>query len=253
MRLAVIGAGIGGSMVARVASAAGHDVTVLADPLLVPASHAALCVVNPRWFKGQGRSDAMHALDTYSQLGAVTSNAARYERYDRTGESVRVGEFFAVDPARVLVEPDSPWTWHEGRPRGFDAVVLCLGAAGPTPGERTWGVTTLVDSSERGMYCRLAAPRQLLFSVNHNGHQARLGSSVAPTAELAFLRQDKILAKLPTPSRFGWTDLVGQRLMPTDEPGAIRHLEAGLWSLDGFGRVGYSLAPARAKRLVALL
>jgi hypothetical protein len=252
MRVAVIGAGIGGSMVAHFARQAGHDVTVMASPDHRPASQAALCVVSPKWFKGQGRTDAYFALDTYSQLGAISADVALYERYDRSGESVRQGEFFAVDPHRVLVEPDTPWTWEGERPNSFDAVVLCLGAAGPSPGERTWGVTTLVHGDEPGMYCRLAAPRQLLFSVNHDGVWNRLGSSVAPTEALARKRQAQILDKLPVAEGL-LRHIVAQRLMPESEPGVIRHLEDGLWSLDGFGRVGYSLAPARARQLVAKL
>ena len=119
---------------------------------------------------------------------------------------------------------------------------------------RTWGVTTLVRGGERGLRGRLNRPRDVSFAVNHDGINTRFGSSVAPDEALAYDRQfrsERAVGEfLPEGER---THVTGVRLMPTAGIGYVRALGDGVWSLDGFGRVGYSVAPRRAVELLGVM
>lgn len=254
MKILVVGNGIAGSCVARRAQQAGHRVVVTADPARPAAARAALCVVRPSWFSGVERKAVWEALAWYDDQKAISSGIADYSAYN-TGKRERRNGYFAIDPAKVLVEPDID-DWYVERPEGYDAVVLCLGAHADVPWKRTWGITTVVQAEGPALRAHFARPREVLFAVSHDRRHVRFGSAVGNTEAQARFRQGMMedraraagmLPEGPT------TRIHGVRLMPPSQVGPIENPEPGLWTLHGFGRVGFSFAPSRADELVSKL
>lgn len=237
-------------MLARMAREGGWSVTVAASSDRPPASAAALCVVNPMWWRGQQRAAVRAALREYGRLRAVSCAEATYTAWNKVGSTIRQS-FYGIDPARVLVEPDLELDWFaEGRPDGYDVVALCMGADSDREGKRAWGVTTIVNAPSSTLACHLAGPRRLLFAACHDAATTRFGSSVAADMDTAFSRQirDEHNAGglLPEGER---SYVAGVRLMATPK---VRR-DGSVWSLDGFARVGYSLAPAEVTFLLAAI
>lgn len=254
MKLLVVGAGIAGSCVALRAREAGHQVTVMADPNRPAAAKAALCVVRPSWYGGVERALVMGALAWYQSIGALTSTLADYSSYHSSIRERRSG-YYAVDPNNVLLEPDIEG-WYEDRPEGYDAVALCLGAHAEVPWKRTWGVTTVAQAEGPALRAHFARPREVLFAVCHDQRTIRFGSSVGATEAQATFRQGmmedraRAVGMLPDAPT---SRLVGVRLMPEGQVGPIENPAPGVWTLHGFGRVGFSFAPSRADELVSKL
>jgi len=251
VRLTVVGAGVVGSSVAILARESGHDVTVIADPDRPPASWAALCVFKPAWQRGPDRDAAEWTLGYYRERGMLTTGQVSWTSYRRPdGPQLRDG-YYAVDPTAPLVVPDVAGQWPDVDLTA-DVTVLCRGAYSDAPGSRAHGVTSVwQDGTRPASRGHEDRPRNALYAVSHDGRTVRFGSSVARDARDALTRQIRDEAKasavgiIPegTPER-----IAGVRLMP--EPGQrplqiVQH-GASVWSIEGAGRVGYSLAPARA-------
>jgi threonine dehydrogenase-like Zn-dependent dehydrogenase len=255
VRLLVVGNGIAGSCVARQARARGYRVTVMADPGRQPAAKAALCVVRPLWFNGIERRMVWHALGWYETLGAITTGLADYSAYTTPSKRERRNGYFAIDPYKVLVEPDLAET-YVSRPEGYDAVVLCLGAHADVDWVRTWGVTTVVAAEGPALRAHFARPREVLFAVCHDHEHVRFGSSVGASEPEARHRQNLLeergRAVGMLPDGFA-PQVVGQRLMPPGQVGPVELVGPGVWTLHGFGRIGFSFAPVRAEELLAKL
>jgi glycine/D-amino acid oxidase-like deaminating enzyme len=253
MRLLVVGNGIAGSCVAHQARARGYRVTVMADSTRPAAAEAALCVVRPSWFSGVERSMVWHALGWYERIGAVTSGLADYSAYNTKIRERRTG-YFAIDPSKVLVEPDLD-DRYEGRPEGYDAVTLCLGAYSDVFWKRTWGVTSVVEHEGPALRAHFARPREVLFAVCHDGAHVRFGSAVGATESQARFRQQMMEDRARAVGMLSGdvSHIVGQRLMPPGQVGPVELREPGVWTMHGFGRVGFSFAPARAEELLAKL
>lgn len=254
MRLLIVGAGIAGSALARLARASGHHVTVLADPDKPRASEAAVCVLRPEWFAGDLRYAAQWTLTWYQQQGwlAAGSTVAHTYRSDRV---LRRSGYWTIDPALPLVEPDELGEWNGGR-RGVDATVLCRGAAGSDlPWKRLAGATLIAARpGPVGLASLEERPRFTTFAFS-TGTELRFGSSSAADPDVAVERllaseqRARAVGILPAgPAR----RITGLRLMPPTvaETGRPRRLAEGLWAMEGFGRVGYSLAPFLASRLL---
>ena len=261
MRVLVVGAGIAGSSFARLGAEAGLDVTVVADPRLVRSSEAALCVTRPSWFAGQALEECEWTLDWYRGHGWLTDGIARYGSYRSTKVEARPG-YFAVDPVAPLVDPDILDDWRNVAD-DYDLRVLARGAHSDLDWRRQHGATTIVDSD--GHALPLVAyhdrPRSVMFAVCHDGDTVRGGSSKAPTAEQAIERQQRDYEKALALGLVSWIEpghvgdasmISGVRLVPPKwvEPGALRWLDDRTVAVEGFGRVGYSLAPARMAALV---
>mgnify|MGYP003641719767 CR=1 FL=1 len=255
MRVLVVGAGIAGSSFARLGVAAGLDVTVVADPRLVRSSEAALCVTRPSWFAGQALEECEWTLDWYRAHGWLTDGIARYGSYRSTKVEDRPG-YFAVDPVAPLVDPDILDDWRNVAD-DYDLRVLARGSHSDLDWRRQHGATTIVESD--GHALPLVAyhdrPRSVMFAVCHDGDTVRVGSSKALTVEQAIERQHRDYEKALA---FGLVErgeaslISGVRLVPPPgvEPGALRWLDDRTVAVEGFGRVGYSLAPAKMAALV---
>lgn len=255
MRITVVGAGVVGSSVAILAREAGHDVTVVADPARPPASWAALCVFKPGWQRGADRDAAEWTLTYYRERGMLTSEQVQWTSYRRAdGPQLRDG-YYAIDPVAPLVDPDVVGSWPDVNPPA-DVVVLCRGAYSDRGGKRAYGTTSIYRAFAhppiRGHEDR---PRNALYAVSHDGRTVRFGSSVATDERDALTRQIRDEGKamsagiLPhgQPER-----VTAVRLMPDPHtrPLPIVPLADGIWAIEGAGRVGYSLAPARAREFL---
>lgn len=283
LNLLIVGRGIAGSMLAHHAIDRGHKPTVVAPPDRPPASAAALCIVRPDWFPAgsPSRDDADWSLAWYERRDMVTVSQARWTTF-RGGEPRLRDGFYAVDPARVLLVDQEvvsaefvarPGVWSVEHLSGFqecltdsnsedyDAVVLCLGSGSDREGQRSWGATTVWDVDLDGPVIagHEDRPRNALYSVSHTGRQLRFGSSKAPTEGEALDRQ--VLSEMVAhrvgivPAGASTERVVGCRLMPArnETPGLIRRVSDRVWACDGFGRVGFSLAPARMWSLIQLI
>lgn len=251
MRLVVVGAGIGGSSIARRAMERGHDVTVVSDGDRPPASRAALCVVRPSWFRDGPRRECEASLAWYAEHGWLTSTVARVSTYRRDGVEQRAG-FYSLDPRNPLVTRWIEGVWPDDCDPDW-ATVLCRGAYSPSSWKRAHGVTTIYrDYAEQRVVAHEDRPRNMLYAANHDGFTLRFGSSKGANDEVALDRQMRDEGKAATagllPADAPIERVFGVRLMPpsVDHAGLLVRLADRLWSFEGFGRIGYSLAPARA-------
>jgi hypothetical protein len=117
-------------------------------------------------------------------------------------------------------------------------------------------VTTLAHAEGPALRAHFARPREVLFAVCHDHQTVRFGSSVGATEDQAHFRQTMMedraravgmLPEAPTDR------VVGVRLMPQGQVGTVENPAPGIWTLHGFGRVGFSFAPSRADELVSKL
>lgn len=253
MNFLVIGAGIAGSSFARIARENGHRVVVAADNTKQRSSEAALCVVKPSWFKDEYRKEAEWSLAYYRRHGWITSEEAEYKSHLRDGLEIRKG-YYGIDPIAPLVEPDIELDWSLEHPINgdYDHTVVCRGAYSDLNWKRLWGTTSVYRQAgpiiSRAFNDR---PRSVIFNCSHDGQTLRFGSSRAKTEREALEKQTDDERKAANagfiPTRKPDFYVHGVRLMPPTlkDAGLIRSLTAKATAVEGFGRVGYSLAPAR--------
>lgn len=261
MRLLIVGRGIAGSSLARHAVERGHDVTIIADPDHNTASLAALCIVRADWFTDGPRDDALWSIEWYRKLGAITSESMNWRTYRKPGDRQRDG-FVAINPLVPLVEtPEfevlrATWPIFDADP--YDATVLCRGSGSDLDWKRRWGATSRWRSDiEAGMAAYEDRPRNALYVVSHGNGELRFGSSIANDPAAAVNRQIEAVItanalRLVPPANEIALTTTGIRLMPPKgvEAGLVRRLSGATWACEGFGRVGFSLAPARTYRLL---
>lgn len=261
MKFLVVGAGIAGSSFARLAHADGHDVTVVASATKQPASRAALCVVKPSWFKGEYRNEAEWSIGWYRDNGWLTAEQANYRSHRHDRNETR-GGYFAIDALAPLVEPTiyDEWNYESALNDEHDHVIVCRGAHSDSTWQRLYGATSIMRSN--GVVATWAyndRPRSVLFACSHDGETLRFGSSKAKTIEKALDAQrkeeHKALEANFIPQDAGRYYITGVRLVaPTlDEAGKPRAISTNMTAVEGFGRVGYSLAPARMFSLLRAL
>lgn len=248
--LVVVGNGVAGSSVARAARERGLSVLVVGNGAPA-ASSAALCVVRPAWLPREARPDVAAAVAAYEAVGAIVAATADVSSWVNPEPETR-GGWWAVDPARWTVPLDEAATWPEV-PEAR-ATVVCLGAAGDRAGTRRWGATAVhraVTLTGPIVRAHASRPRRVETAVRV-GRTWRVGSTVAPTEAVAVDRLGALVAASPVLDRLGDPlDVVtGLRLYADDGSRLRRRLGPTTWALDGFGRLGFSLAPAAARFLV---
>lgn len=266
--LIVVGAGIAGSCVTRMARERGFDVTVVAGEAR-PDSLAATAVLRRGYHAGRaGELEAWdYALTMYAEWGVRMHRGGLVSSYRRPlGGEVADRDWLLLDPAAALVEADvrrEVLSAHGGRVwfgRGdglaAGAVVVAAGARGALApsGAVTWGVTWLhsedaLRAPEDVKVYQYAPYRTIVGGVA--GGRARVGSSSSVSEEGAVAQARKMLGVawdlgwLTT--RDGWEMRVGTRIKTDD---VWRRAEDGHWEIGGFHRTGYALAPLAAREVL---
>lgn len=272
--LIVVGAGIAGSCVTRMARERGWGATVVAGEAR-PDSLAATAVLRRGYHSGRaGELEAWdYAVGVYAEWGVRMKRGGLVSSYRRPlGGEVEDRDWLLLDPAEALVKADvkrEVLSAHGGRVwfgrgdglaagagGGRGAVVVAAGARGALApsGSVTFGVTwlhapdALRAPGDVKVY-QYAPYRTIVGGVA--GGRARVGSSSSVTEDGAVTQARKMLGVawdlgwLAT--REGWEMRVGTRIKTDDH---WRRAEDGHWEIGGFHRTGYALAPMAAKEVL---
>lgn len=272
MNIIVVGAGIAGSWFTRLAREAGHKVTLISAG--IPDSIAATAVLR-RGYHAKNHDDQLswdRSMQLYERFGFGFTAGATVTNYRVPGERFDK-DWRLLDPAGPLVSPDLNASVRDVRRNSVtlrddlhnmtaDFVVKATGASfgdyTGNFGRRSYGVTwTNRDTSMLGAGLRIHhfAPYKTI-AAGVAGGVARLGSSSAASPEKATEQAVKMLdlaVRLGiTPSRDGWTPILGSRLKLTDArtPRTGKVFPYGFWEMRGYHRTGYAMAPADAESLL---
>jgi hypothetical protein len=248
MRLKVFGAGIAGSALTRMARDRGHDVTLVS--LGQPASAAALAAVRLSWTAEKER--AAESIAWYDEHGWVVCNGARV--ISQKGEERNETGWWLIDPTGPLVQPDEVREATTAdvlmREEG-EVLVFALGSGAADAGKLSYGATAIgppIDGPALQV-AHLAPYKSVL--VGTAGGFTRVGSSKGKTQPDADLRLLNLVSAAAVrgliPPDHPWEIIRGARA----EARADRLLRSrSYWSLRGYGRLGYTLAPADARELI---
>jgi hypothetical protein len=251
--LTVVGAGVAGSALTRIAKERGHHVRLVADDTAY-ASHVALAIVRPSYASKDpnGRLACEFSLEEYRKAGCQIVEGAEVSTWMRTTPKLEK-DWWSVDPLGYLLEPDE--YDHVERDWVDPNTEFTIHATGHAldEGSRTFGYTWMsLDPgalSFRGLRVYHFAPYRTVDGVSYD-RGCRLGSSVARTKEAARAQAHK---QFEIARRLGWI-VSDDWLVYGGERGyrenvAQREAERR-WSLGGFHRSGWSLAPFYAARVI---
>lgn len=255
--LAVVGAGIAGSALTRMAREQGLKVTLIADPSRPPASHCAICVLRRSWRSKDERPDFDFTHGWYEAHGWVVTKQAVVMNKKR--QTALQNDWSLVDPHGPLLRPDETRrVTPEQALESADRVVFATAFNGPFPADPLYGATAIlpVAAMDKGHPLRAAhlGPYQCV-QIARVGGSVRVGSSKGKTREAAIERCQKLVMaaadrKIIDPSYASQAEyLVGVRAVHR-KPNGDKHwmrMSPNVWWMGGFARVGYSLAPSVAR------
>ncbi len=255
MDLTVVGNGVAGSALARLARADGLSVKVVGGP--PSASLAALAVLKLSYLAAEpDAAEAIaFALEQYRDAGCQVIEGAWVSSKQKP-EPVRQADWWAIDPTPYLVQPDFTGKVSAGwRDPQSDVTIHATGAAG-IEGKLTYGVTWYNAAhwalKVDGMAVHRFAPYKSADAVRYrNG--CRLGSSSSKTLAGARTEAGRIFDEAKQQGWIGtdsgWVAIVGTRVQ---RERLVENLndDGTLFSFGGFHRSGWSLAPIRAKQLL---
>jgi hypothetical protein len=254
VRLIVVGAGLAGSWLTRVARDQGIEVTLIGDTC-EPSTAAAVGLLRPTHLAPEDRPLLAKSLRAWADHGVAVHSGAQVTRWDKPGVKYQ-GDWYVVDPTRACLEPDVLGT---AKPVGLDVVEVdgtayeghVVWCDGQGEGRRTYGVTW-THPDPRALPHPLAvhhlAPYKVVAAASFPTG-CRLGSSStgdpgsAAAAGLKLL-SSAVMAGMINGTLDGWQPIRGTRLhrektLTLDGPyGAYR------WS--GFHRTGFGRVPAAA-------
>lgn len=268
MKLVIVGAGVAGSVLARLARERGHDAWIVA-PHEEPNSLAATAILRRAYHNNKPDEQQAfdYAVEQYAMWGIPLIKGALYTSH-RTGDRERKdNDWLLIDPKAPLLPEDvqahvvsvhgkRAWV-GPGRCIEGDAVVTAVGATGhlAPPGKLTWGVTWEASGAHAVVQPDILRAHQyapyktLICGVI--GGTSRLGSSSAIKYETAVAQSKKMLAlayEMGWVRSLGdWYPRMGARLQT---PRQWWREPDGSWRLGGFHRTGYALAPYAAAQLL---
>lgn len=255
--LIVIGAGLAGSWLTRVARDRGVEVTLVGDDL-EPPTYAAVGLLRPTHLPETDRPLLARSLRAWSEHGIAVHAGAQVTRWDKPGRNFQ-HDWHVVDPTRACLLPD---VTGRAKPAGANKVVVdghdltgtVVWCDGSGDGRRTYGVTW-VHPDPRALKHPLAvhhlAPYKVVAGASFPTG-CRLGSSSTADPATATASGIKMLAEAVrvgiTDSTDGWYPVSGTRLQRThtltpDGPD-------GAWRWSGFHRTGFGVVPAMAPRVL---
>lgn len=248
--LIVVGAGIFGSTLTRMARLRGLDAHLIGNE--PPSSLAALALSRPAWSQSHGEARAW-----YESLGAVRASSALVSRAG-WDEPRRQHDWLLIDPGAPLLKPDermlvSGWEpgllfVHSGELRRARLVVISAPVHGWAPDSFGSTVVGSNDGWDPGLHVHWLRPYHFLASVVEP-LTIRLGSSVASSQDEADKRAIRMLgeareAYMPVPT--DWKLTRGKRF----GKGTVRSEQPGLVLMEGMARSGYAEAPKLARELL---
>lgn len=243
VQVVILGAGIGGSCLARTLAERGVEHVVVDPAPERAASRAALALLRSTWAPGTAQ-----ALATYAAWGVPSRSGATVTSYRTPGAEKWQRDWHLVDPSAPLVESRR----ELGNVTG-SVTVDCTGTRTFTVG-KTYGVTWVAEPdalADTELRVHHLAPYKVL-AAGVTGGTARLGSSSARDLAGARRQADAMLDKAVelgwTPSRTAWRAVEGVRSHAEDRPYAER-TAIREWRFGGFHRIGYAVAPIEAVRL----
>lgn len=266
----VIGAGIAGQSAVRSIRARGMSVLLLSqyDPMM--GSNAAVGVIRVAWFKSpKQRLRVRRTLDIYRENKWLIAKEADVTSWQRPGIMKREKDHFLVDVPLTLGEPtletlveriEYPTVIHRaGSAFARTGIIVAAGVNTPSfggpNGKRSYGAT-YVEPSQPGK-AGLAIHRVRPYNCIHAGYgvTTRIGSSSCLSIADALPRLNKAVANCPqrgisVPE--GAFVVQGARLHSEyDLSKDYEPLRIGnITYLSGFGKMGFSLAPAIAEEVV---
>jgi hypothetical protein len=255
MELTVVGTGVAGSSLARLARERGHTVRLIGGKPL--ASLAALAVVRTSYVNEPDAKDACaYAIEQYLKAGCEVIRGATVS--SPRARTKREEDWWAVEPGPFLVPLDERREVEPGwaDPRA-DLTIHATGAQSLS-GEITYGVTWInadpgalkVD----GLVVHRYAPYRSVDAVRFQ-RGCRVGSSSSKT-EAGARKEAVKLMELATelgwvnPRAQPWATLTARRVKRET---LSERLNRKVWTFGGFHRNGWSLAPLRAKQLLDVL
>lgn len=271
MKILIAGAGIAGSVLARMLRERDHDVTVTDPRPHTAASRCAFAYLRTAWWQGPEREEVRRAVDWYEERGWVLTRDG-WVTDVRRGRDFRQSDHVLIDPRAPLVKADLSMrlnrymdgpggvltTLGDGVQTDATHLVLACGA-----GMDRWSSGTPVHG---GIYeCddyRMITPLKLLrvtdrltYTAADDGTVTRVGASKARTPEAARERAGRILdrmmdAGIVTCTR-PWTYRAGTRWEHLGgSSGGGRQISEHVWSFTGFARSGYARVPGAARKLI---
>lgn len=255
MDLTIVGNGVGGSSLARLARAAGHNVMLIGGQ--ASASQAALAVVKASYLEAEadGTEAVRFALERYADAGCEIHMGAMVSSKSKP-EAKLEGDWYAINPTPFLLKPDFhsaeiPAGWKD---KETEVTIHATGAAG-LEGKRSFGVTWYNADPRAltvdGLNVHRYAPYRSADAVRYRTGGCRLGSSSsaslagARTAATRIFDEAQQRGWIGTTS--GWLALVGVRVK---RQAISEEVAPGVYAFGGFHRSGWSLAPLRAAQLL---
>lgn len=270
MKLIVIGAGIAGSSVTKIARSKNWEVILIDDFPLQSASRCALATIRPTWFDKSERTSLERSWEWYNAWGAAGSREAYVSNWRNLDIKLQK-DWWLVDPLIPLEYPDLTNRVIKINEKSVeldnqevieaDAIINCTGAYGgnlaqditPFAGA-TWISHNAVLDFEPYRVHHLR-PYKALSVAKVNG-VTRLGSSIAKDMDTAIAEAEEMLVTagdLGIIKSGDWELSVGWRAK--GKGGKPIYPEMGLrnTSFSGLARSGYGLSPAIAEKWIESL
>jgi glycine/D-amino acid oxidase-like deaminating enzyme len=270
MKILIAGAGIAGSVLARMLRERGHEVLVTDRQPHLAASRCAYAYVRTAWFKGEDKARVRESLDWYDEHGWIITREGLL--HTRDGRVRTQGDHILVHPTAPLVKPEGSWGLSEYRdgpggvlaalgpervPADAHHLVLACGA-----GMDYWytgrpvygGVFECKDYTMIKPLKLLRITDRLTHVAADDGVITRTAASKGRTPAEAKSRSTLILNTmmdrgLITCTR-RWTYRAGVRWESVDKQPVASRISTHVWALTGFARTGYAFAPSYARELI---
>jgi hypothetical protein len=263
----IVGAGIMGQRLRVEARKQGLTALIVANPARAAASACAVGVIatGSNFMGPDERALTARSVQIYRQEGFLFAEGAT--RLRRNGQEQQSHRHYGVDVRALLSEPaDIGRAVTSVAPyrvstldHDYTARLAVFVAAGtgserlgyPYELARTFGATAITDDAgPDGLRIFMTSPYQGVNFLRHNG-EARIGSSSCTTG---LMDAGSVLARTLShcPPDFNPQDSELALGVRVHAPEAERVFIAseGLTFIAGLGRVGFSIAPALAERLI---